>query len=77
MNETIANPAQAAAAYNYDSADRLIARIKRALADPTYYAAAIIVYTEMYSPEMAEKFAAAVEAQRQYAADEAEFGSGV
>ncbi len=62
--------------YDYDHAFRLIDRIKRALADPTYFAAAVMVYREMYSAEMAEKFTAAVEEQREYAALEAELAGG-
>ena len=61
--------------YDYAAAFRLIEQVQRATASDDYLAGVIAGYENSGRPAMAAKFTAAVAEQRQYAADEAEFGA--
>lgn len=60
--------------YDYENARRVVRSIQRAAADPVYLEALLSVYREAGYGDYADKFAAAVEEQRTFAALEAEFG---
>lgn len=67
--------AQAAPTYDYDRAFRIIAAIHRAVSSAEFHAGVLYGYERAGRPDSGALFTAAVEEQRRFAQDEAEFGT--